>query len=93
MISGGFSPKWQAARQGNQNTLGMMGNIQQQRYALKMQHDMNKKPKKTVGGALAAGAGMGTAGAMMGASTATPFGVGAGAAGGFAIGVASYYMS
>jgi len=92
MISGGFSPMVSNARQQNIGTLGQMGQVQQQRYANKLHHDMNKKPKKTVGGALAAGAGMALAGAAIG-GPGGPWSATAGAVGGFGLGVASYYMS
>ena len=92
MIPGGFTAAYQTARGQNTNTLGQMGQIQQQRYSNKLTHEANKKPKKTIGGALAAGAGMAIAGAMTGSPTGL-WGVGAGAAGGFGLGVASYYMS
>lgn len=50
-------------------------------------------PGKTLGGAIAAGAGGASAGAIIGSYSANPYGVAIGAAVGFIGGAASYYLS
>ena len=50
-------------------------------------------PEKSIGGAIAAGAGGAAGGAAIGSYSANPYGVAIGAAAGFVVGAASYYLS
>jgi len=70
------------------NTLAMMGG---NRTTIKNEKP-EEDPPKTLGGALMAGLGGAGSGALMG-SAIPGMGTGAGAAGGFALGFAAYYMS
>ena len=90
LTSGGFYDRYQRSRQISGGLLNQMG--------AGTGHSVTTRPKeedegKNLGGAIAAAGGGAASGAMLGAHTGTPFGVGAGAMWGGVAGLASYMFS